>query len=409
MADRVVPDVAEFLRPGDTVVVGQTVAEPPTLVAQLVAAAQAVDGVTALCGYCVADAWAVAVPGHPRVKAYVGGGAVRNLAPGVLDYLPLHASRIQDHVTSGLLPVDVVLLQVGPPDADGFYDLGGSVDYCVVAAERARAVLVEVNENMPRTRSSRRLHRSRVTAALHTAAPLAGSPARPPSEVERAVAANIATLVPDGAVLQLGLGSLPDAVGAALRARRGLRVRSGLVGDWLVDLSAAGALAAGPRSVVANLSLGSPGLYAFLDGAANVEFATNADLTAELADAALTPFVAINSAVEVDLLGQLGAEYAGGRLVGGVGGQVDFFRAAHRGADGAAVVGLASTARGVSRIVPQIVGPVTSLKSDVDVVVTEWGIADIRACSMSERVERLIAVAHPDHRAALAAARPAWL
>lgn len=403
-------NVADHLKPGDTVVVGQTIAEPPTLVGQLIAAARSLDGVTALCGYSVADAWTAATPAHPRVKAYVAGGAMRRLQPGVLDYLPLHASRIQDHVAAGRLPVDMVMLQVGPADADGYYDLGGAVDYCVVAAERARTVLVEVNENMPRTRSSRRLHRSLVTAAMHTAAPLAGSPARPPSDVERAVAANIATLVLDGAVIQLGLGSLPDAVGAALRTRRGLRVRSGLVGDWLVDLSAAGALLAGPGSVVANMTLGGPALYAFLDGADGVEFASNAEVITELSTGALSPFVAINSAVEVDLLGQLGAETAGGRLVGGVGGQVDYFRAAHHSADGAAIVGLASTsAQGVSRIVPQIVGgPVTSLKSDVDVVVTEWGVADIRACSVSERVERLVAVAHPDHRAALAAAEPIW-
>lgn len=162
-------NVADHLKPGDTVVVGQTIAEPPTLVGQLIAAARSLDGVTALCGYSVADAWTAATPAHPRVKAYVAGGAMRRLQPGVLDYLPLHASRIQDHVAAGRLPVDMVMLQVGPADADGYYDLGGAVDYCVVAAERARTVLVEVNENMPRTRSSRRLHRSPVTAAMHTA------------------------------------------------------------------------------------------------------------------------------------------------------------------------------------------------------------------------------------------------
>lgn len=396
--------VADHLQPGDTVVVGQAAAEPPILVGQLIDAARSVDGVTALCGYCVTDAWKGATPGRPRVMATVAAGPMRKLAPGVLDYLPLHASRVQDHITSGALAADVVLLQVGPVDADGYYALGGTVDHCVVAAERARAVLVEVNMNMPRTRTSRRLHRSLVTAELHSSAPLAGSPARPPNDVERAVAANIATLVPDGGVIQLGLGSLADAVGDALRDRRGLRVRSGLVGDWLVGLDEAGALAAGPDAVVANMALGGPALYAFLDGADSVELATNAEVIGELTTRPPGPLVAVNAAMQVDLLGQVAAEVAGERLVGGVGGQVDFLRAAHRSPAGAAVIGLPG-----DRIVARIAGPVTSLKSDVDVVVTEWGVADIRACSVSQRVEQLIAVAHPDHRAALRAAVPSWI
>lgn len=404
-------DVADYLRAGDTVVVGQTVAEPPVLVEQLIEASRAVEDVTAVVGYTAGDGWLRAEPGHPRIAGLVAAGVMRKLAPGVFDYLPLHLSRVEDHIVSGRQPVGMVLLQVGPADEDGYHDLGGCVDYVAVAAERARTVLVEVNEHMPRTRSRRRLHRSRITAAIPSTRPLPTSPSRLPTDVERAVAANVASLVPDGAVIQLGLGALADAVAGELHCRRGLRVRSGLVGDWLVGLSRAGALARGPGSVVTGMSLGEPELYAFLDGNPDVEFAPGADAGLISADPAFSPFISVNSAVEVDLVGQLGAEVAGGRLVGGVGGQVDFFRAAHRGgADGAAVVALASTSpRGASRIVPRVCdGVVTSSKSDVDVVVTEWGIADIRACSVSERVERLVAVAHPDHRAALEAERPPW-
>lgn len=404
-------DIAAHLRPGDTVVIGQAVAEPPTLVEQLIDAARSIDGLTALCGYTLSDAWLRATPGHPFVKAYAAHGALRKLGPGALDFLPEHLSRMEDHIVKGRLRVDVVLLQVGPADEDGYYNLGATVDYGVIAAERARVVLVEVNDNMPRTRSSRRLHRSKVTAAVVSSRPLAGSPARPANDVELQVAANVASLIPDGAVIQLGASALAEAVAAELQVRRGLRVRSGLVGDWLVGLHESGALDDRPGSIVTGMALGGKELYNFLDGSPLVEFAPIKEQTGPTDTAEFSPFVSINSAVEVDLFGQLNSETGGGRYIGAVGGQVDFFRAAQRSDDGMALVALASTAvDGTSRIVPELTGGlVTSLKSDVDVVVTEWGVADIRACSMNERIDRLVQVAHPEHRTALAERRPSWL
>jgi acyl-CoA hydrolase len=403
-------DLADYLRAGDTVVVGQAVGEPPILVEKFIRAARSIDDLTAFCGYTLGDSWARVTPGRPRIKAYPAHGALRTVDPAAVDVVPLHLSRIEDHVRSGRLAADVVLLQVGPADRDGFYNLGALVDYAVVAAERARVVLVEVNENMPRTRSSRTLHRSQVTAEIESARPLAGDPARPADEVEKRVAANVASIIPDGAVIQLGASALAEAVAERLRVRRGLRVRSGLVGDWLVGLHEAGALDGRPGSVATGMALGGKELYAFLDGSAIVEFMPTDELLAPTATAEYSPFVSINSAVEVDLCGQVNAEIAGGRYVGAVGGQVDFFRAANRSPGGMAIVALASTSpNGMSRVVAELCGGlVTSLKSDVDVVVTEWGVAEIAACSMSERKERLLRVAHPDHRAALAEASRSW-
>jgi acyl-CoA hydrolase len=404
-------DLTPYLKRGDTVVIGQAVAEPPILVEGLIEAAQTIDDLTALCGYTLSDAWSAVTPGKPWITAYAAHGALRKLGPGTLDFLPLHLSRLEDHIRRGRLAADVVLLQVGPADADGYHDLGATVDYAVLAAERARVVLVEVNENMPRTRATRRLHRSKVTAAIESDRPLAGDPARPANDVEKRVAANVASLVPDGAVIQLGASALAEAVGQELRARRGLRVRSGLVGDWLVGLHEAGALSDRPGSVVTGMALGGKELYAFLDGSEVVDFAPMDVQTGPTATPEFSPYVSINSAVEVDLFGQLNSELAGGRYVGAVGGQVDFFRAAAGSQDGIAIVALASTSpKGTSRIVPELSGGlVTCSKSDVDVVVTEWGIADIRACSISERMRRLVEVAHPDHRSRLAAVRPCWL
>lgn len=397
-------DLLDHLEPGDTVVIGQATAEPPGLVRLLIQAAEKVDDVTAFCGYTLSDAWTDVGETGLSVKTYAAHGALRRLgAMGRLDILPWHLSAVEPYLTSGRLRADVVLLQVGPKDAEGFYSLGATVDYGVIAAERARVVLVEVNPNMPRTRSARRLHESRVTAAIQSTEELAGSPARPANEVEVEVARHVAGLIPSGSTLQLGASALADEVARRLHDRQGLTVRSGLVGDWLVDLYEAGAMAPGPDTTVTGMVLGTRRLYDFVDGNEQVWFAPTQEIVdpAALRNCAL--YAAINSAIEVDLTGEINSEVVGGRYVGAVGGQVDFFRAARHARDGLAIVALASThPNGESRIVSALSGPVTSLKSDVDLVITEWGIADLRASSFQQRAAALVEVAAPQHREQLA-------
>ncbi len=405
-------DIAQYLRPGDTVLIGQAAAEPPALVEKFIAAAHAIGGLTAFCGYTLSDAWAAVSPGQPDIKAYVAHGALRKLsAQGLVDIVPCHYGRIEELIATGRIRVDVVLLQVAPADADGYHSLGATVDYAAVAAEQARVVLVEVNANMPRTSSSRRLHRSRVAASVTSSRVLPDSPARPATAAERAVAENVAAFVPSGATIQLGLGALADAIAWELRGRRELRVRSGLVGDWLVDLDNAGALAGVPGSCVTGMALGTERLYKFLSDSAQVRMGPVDEQLAPAALAECEPYVAMNSAIEVDLHGQVSAEVAEGRYVGAVGGQAGFFQAARQARSGLAIVALAAAnADGsTSRIVPAVSGPVTTAQSDVDLVITEFGAADLRGTSYRERAERLIAVAAPQHRAALASARPPWL
>jgi acyl-CoA hydrolase len=405
-------DIAQYLRPGDTVLIGQAAAEPPVLVGKFITAAHAIGGLTAFCGYTLSDAWAGVSPGQPDIKAYVAHGALRELsAKGLVDIIPCHYGRIEDLVATGHIRIDLVLLQVAPADSDGYYSLGATVDYAAVAAEHARVVLVEVNPNMPRTSSLRRLHRSQVAASVTSSRPLADSPARPATTAELAVAKNVAAFVPAGATIQLGVGALADAIARELHGRRDLRVRSGLVGDWLVDLDEAGALADVPGSCVTGMALGTERLYKFLSDSAKVLMAPVDEQLAPVPLAQCDPYVAMNSAIEVDLHGQVSAEVVGGRYVGAVGGQAGFFRAARLARSGLAIVALAATnADGTaSRIVPVVSGPVTTAQSDVDLVITEFGAADLRGTSYRERVERLIAIAAPQHRAALASARPSWL
>lgn len=399
-----------IVRAGDTVLIGQAASEPPTLVADLLRLAAEVGDVTAICGYTLDPVWRSARPGSPRLRSYSAQGPLRDLSrDGLVELIPVHYSRLEDHVRDGRLAADVVLLQVGPLDDDGCYPLGATVDYVVVAAEAARAVVVEVNPHMPRTHATRRLPRSLVTAEVATSAPLAVSPTRAPTPEEVAVAKNVAALVPDGATIQVGLGALAEAIAAQLHDRHDLRVRAGLVGDWLVGLYEAGAMAPGPATCVTGIALGTDRLYRFLDGNAQVLLAPLSEQLAVDALAAAGPFITMNSAVEVDLFGQVNAEVAGGRYVGAVGGQVDFFRGAHVGQGGLAVVALAAGSSSASRIVAQLSGPVTTPKSDVDVVVTEWGIADLRCADFGERARRLAAVAHPGVRGELLSALPNWV
>lgn len=396
-------DLAAHIRPGDTVLIGQAVAEPPELVARLVALSARVQGLTALCGYTLSDGWRAVVPGTLEVKSFIAHGPLRSLAAdGRLDVLPWHLSAVQHYLECGAVRPDVVMLQVGPPDDDGYYNLGATADYAMAAVDRARTVLVEVNSRMPRTRSAYRLPMSAVTAALSVDAELAGSPARKATAAEEAVASNVAGLIASGSCVQLGLGPLPDAVVRHLLDRRDLQVRTGVAGDWLVDLYEAGAMSPVGPSSWASMALGTRRLYDFLDGSDAVQFAPTNDLVDAAAVGSGAPLFAVNSAIEIDLSGQVNAEVVAGRYVGGIGGQVDFLRAARSSRGGLAIIAMAAAhPSGESRITTSLTGPVTALRSDVDVVVTEYGVADLRGASLRERAGRLVEVAAPEHRAAL--------
>jgi acyl-CoA hydrolase len=400
--------ISEHLRPGDLVAIGEATAEPRTLVAHFLDAARDIDDVTALCGYALDDVWHSVPEGHPTVMSYAAHGSLRKLAAtGQLQILPCHLSSVIRFLRNGTLPVDVILIQLPPADADGFHSLGGTVGYLVDALDSARVVLAEINPNMPRTNSSRRIHQSQITATVTSANPMPGSPTRPATEIDRTIAANVATLIPDGASLQLGVGAIPAEITKVIRTRSGLRVRSNLIGDWIFDLVDSGAVdinVAG--SCATGMALGSRRLYDFVDGNTAIDFLHLDELLAPATLAACDPFIVVNSALQVDLLGQVNAESLGGLYVGAVGGQVDSFRATRLAKSGLSVIALPATnpAGDRSSIVAQLDGPTTSLQSDVDIIATEYGVADLRATTAAQRAEQLVAVAAPAHRDTLRAA-----
>lgn len=392
--------LADCLRPGDRVVIGQAAAEPLGLVADLFELAPRLGGLDVFCGLSLNPAWETQVPDAVRVSTYLGMGTLRPLiARERVRIVPASVSLLCAMIASRKLAVDVVLLQVSPADADGYHSLGCTLDYVWDAVQAARVVVVEVNPNMPITRNAGRLHRSGVVVARQSDTPLPESAPEQPSEVQRQIADHVAGLVPDGATLQLGIGGLAVAVAEALKGKRRLKVRSAMAGDWLLHLVESGAIATGePDCCLASLGVGTRLFYQSLSREGVLGFATPAQLAVPVPEA---PLMAINSGIEVDVTGQVNAELVGERYVGAVGGQTDFFRAARASAGGLAILALPSTTgAGVSRIVARC-RHVTSAQSDVDIVVTEHGAADIRATTLKERRLLIARVAHPRAREAL--------
>ena len=398
--------LAHHLRRGDHVVVGQATGEPTGLVGELFALAAGLGQLNVFCGFSLNPAWGAPIDAALRVTTYCGLGSVRHIVGrGAARVIPAQLSQLASYFESGVLEADVVLLQVSPADAEGWHSLGCAVDYVWSAVQAARVVLVEINPNVPRTRSACRLHGSRVVVARESDTPLPELPNEAPDARQLIIGRNVARLVPDGAIVQLGIGSMAAAVARALSQHRGLRVRSGMVGDWLPELVASGAIDTTDREAcMASLAVGSRSLYDFAGPDSLLSFAAPAQLVAPSGLAAGAPFMAINSAIEVDLFGQANAEFVGTRYVGAIGGQADYFRAARRSPGGLAIIALPATvgAASKSRVVARIAGAyVTAAQSDVDVVVTEYGVADIRATTLAERRKLITALAEPRFHAAL--------
>ena len=351
-----------------------------------------------------------------RFRSYCGAGSNRRLAKaGLLDVLPCNYSQLPELIRNRHIKVDVLMLQVAPADAAGRYSLSLAYEYLVTAIDGARIVIAEVNDRAPRTFGERTLGAEDIDFLVPSSrAPLV-SPAPPSSDVERAVAVHAATLIEDGATLQFGIGTLPEAVLAQLTDRRELGVHTGAITDEAARLARAGVITNARKSIdagvtIAGVAMGGRTLCDHIHDNADVQFRSVEYTHSAKVLSGIERFVAINSAVEVDLTGQVNAEVAAGVYVGAVGGGGDFLRAAGRSAGGVPIIALPSTAGDgdsrVSRIVVDLSGPVSTARSDAGVIVTEHGIADLRGLSLSERVKRMVAIADPEFRESLERAAP---
>ncbi|HET9132804.1 MAG TPA: acetyl-CoA hydrolase/transferase C-terminal domain-containing protein [Gemmatimonadales bacterium] len=344
------------------------------------------------------------------VSLFTGSACRAPIAEGRADYVPIFLSDIPSLFTSGAVPLDVALVQLSPPDAHGFCTLGPSVDTARAAVDSARIVLAEINHRMPRTHGNALVPLSRVHAFCITDRPLHEHPMEPEGPVAAQIGEIVAGLVDDGATLQMGIGSIPDAVLARLFDKHDLGVHTEMFSDRLVDLVHAGVITNRHKPnkkgrIATSFVTGTRRLFDFVHDNPQVHF-LGCDWTNETHTICRMPkMTAINSAIQVDLTGQVCADSMGHRIYSGIGGQMDFIRGAARAPGGKAIIALPSTARGgtVSRIVAELspgAGVVTT-RGHVHWVVTEYGAVNLHGKSLRERRALLASIAHPDFRGEL--------
>jgi acyl-CoA hydrolase len=344
------------------------------------------------------------------VSLFAGPPVRDAINDGRADFVPVFLSDIPRLFLDRAIPLDVALLQLSPPDRHGYCTLGTSVDAALAAAHAATHVIAEINERMPRTHGNTLLHIDRVSAFARTDRPLATHAPRPGTPVENAIGEHAAKLVPDGATLQMGIGGIPDAVLRRLFDKHDLGIHTEMFSDGVVDLAEAGVITnrrkhLHPGRMITSFVLGSQRVYDFVDDNPFVEFHP-CDHTNDTARIRRNDrVVAINSALEIDLSGQVCADSIGFRIYSGIGGQMDFIRGSALSRGGRPIVALPSTAaKGTaSRIVSALqpgAGVVTT-RGHVHWVVTEYGAANLFGLSLRQRGEALVSLAHPDFRGEL--------
>jgi len=406
-------DAAAQVRDGDAIVVPTGVGEPPALLEALSARRHALRDV-AVSQILPLRKFAYLDPdtrANVRHDAYFFGGATRaGGQAGWVDYVPAYFSELPMLIDRGLSPADVVVSMASPMDEHGYFSLSLAPDYTMAAVRRARVVLLEVNPEVPFAFGDCHVHISQVAGLVESEAPLFEVGMPEIGAVQRAIGGFVADLIDDGSTLQIGYGGIPDAVVSQLQHKKDLGIHTEMIGDGILSLIEAGAVNNSrkgfmPGKTVATFALGSRRLYRTLHRNPAIEMHP-VDFTNDPYIAARNDkLCAINATLQIDLIGQCGSESLGHLPYSGTGGQVDFVRAANRSKGGKAFIVLPSTAKdgAVSRIAP-VLSPgthVTTSKNDVNYVVTEYGVAELRGKTARQRAEALIGIAHPDFRAEL--------
>jgi acyl-CoA hydrolase len=406
-------DALDQLRNGDFIVVPTGVGEPPTLLTALSAQRRRFRDIKVAQILAVRkfDYFDPETADHVRHMAFFFGGASRaGGQQGSVDFIPCSFSDIPVMIQRGQIPADVVFSMASPMDEKGFFSLSLGPDYTMAAVAKARAIVLEVNPNVPFAYGNCQVHISQVSALVESSEPVleVGLPKIGP--VQQAIGKYVADMIDDGSTLQIGYGGIPDAVVMQLAGKHDLGIHTEMIGDGILSLIECGAVTNRkknylPGKMVATFALGSKKLYQFME--------RNPMLEMHPADFTNDPYLAgqndklvsINATLQIDLLGQCGSESLGPLPYSGSGGQVDFVRAANRSQGGKSFIVLPATAKDdtLTRIVPTLTSGthVTTSKNDVNYVVTEFGVAQLRGKSAKQRAQELIAIAHPDFRAEL--------
>jgi acyl-CoA hydrolase/GNAT superfamily N-acetyltransferase len=403
-------DALKVVRSGQHIFVGSGAASPQFLVERLTAradylhAAEIIHIMTlGLAPYALSP-----VKEAFRHNAFFVGPNVREaVTTGEADYTPIFLSEVASLFRSGRVPLDVALIQVTPPDEHGFCSLGVSVDIVKPAVECARLIIAEVNPRMPRTLGNSFVAADAIDVMVEHESPLPEVAHPAPDDVSRAIGRWVASLVEDGATLQVGIGSIPDAILEGLADKHDLGLHTEMLSDGNLPLIESGVINNARKTlhrgkIIATFVMGTQRLYDFVDNNPLVELHPNEYVNDPFVIAQNERMAAINAAIEVDLTGQVCSDSLGHLFYSGIGGQVDFIRGASRSKGGRPIIALPSTADGgrISRIVPQLkpgAGVVTS-RGDVHYVVTEYGVADLYGHNARQRAMALIGIAHPDYR-----------
>ena len=404
-------DFAGIIRPGDTVVCGQATAEPRTLTEALIAQKSRLPPFTVVVGPIFSDTFTPERVSGIAFASYGVIGNARTLAKAQqLDVIPSNYSAFCADFAGGRHRADVVLVQLAEAD-DGRLSASLSNDYVIDAARSARVVIAEINPDAPWTFGAE--WPADIVPHLRIAAtqPPLELPSTSLDDVSRRIAKHAAGIISDGSTLQFGVGKIPEAILASLSHLRDLGIHSGLINDAVVDLIECGAITNKGKGIdagttITNQLIGTQRLYRFAHQNKTVSVRPASYTHNQTVLSRVNKLVAINSALEVGLDGSVNAETLNGVAIGAIGGQLDFVRGANTSRDGRAIIALPSTApKGGSRIVAHV-ETVTTPRADVDAIVSEWGVAELRGCTLKERARRIIAIAAPEHREGLS--RNAW-
>jgi acyl-CoA hydrolase len=398
-------DFARLIRPGALVVWGQGGAEPLALTERLMEQRHALGGIKVFVGASLADTVDPLYTDAVQFMSYCAMGKNRALAKaGGLEIVPSHYSGLSGQ----LADLDVLMLQVAEGPLPGTFSFSVAHEYLVPLLKSAKLVIAQINDQAPWTYGEHLLTSDDIDYAVRVSRPLPELLSAGISEVEQLIADNVCGLIEDRSTLQLGIGSLPEAILGGLKNHRDLGIHSGTIGDAVAELTEHGVITNACKRIdthvtIAGVMLGGRRVYQFAHRNPQVQFRSTAYTHNLAVMGQLERFVALNSAIEVDLSGQVNAEVAGGRYVGAVGGAMDFIRGAHLSRGGLPIIALPSTAMGgaTSRIVEHLNGPVSTPRADAGIIVTEYGIADLRGRTLKQRRELMLAIAHPAFRAQL--------
>ena len=399
-------DLSSLIRPSETVVWGNACAEPLTLTNALIEQRSSLDRVNVFLASAFSNTLSPEYADHLTFISTGGVGTAGVLTKaGIADVIPCHVSQVAGYIEAGKIPCDVVFVQLSPCNERGEYSLGVTSDFIYTAVKKARLVIAEINSQTPSTYCSQPLTAEDIDYCIYSDRPIVELQSAAVTDIDRQISAFAEPYIPEKATLQVGIGGVPEALMADLMSRKGLGIHSGMIGDSVVDLVNGGAVTneykeIDPGIIVTGALIGTKKLFDFADKNPSVRM----DPTSSTHDirtlSKLSRFVSLNSALEVDLTGQVNAEGIGSKYFGSVGGQVDYVRAASLSPGGCSLIALRSSAKGgaISKIVSKLSGPVTTPRSDVGVVVTEFGAADLRGLPLSKRIKAMISIAPPEHR-----------